>query len=336
MKYAIWNNKGGVGKTFLSFIIACEYALKNPDKQIVLMDLCPQANLSEIVLGGNGKGAVVLDKFLKEAKRKTIGGYFDERISNPQKQTGTEATYLISNLKEHNQNIPKNLHLVIGDPSLEIQTQAINQISGQVLPTDSWANVHRWLIDLSTGIRNKLGNPIFFIDCNPSFAAYTELAILAADRLIVPCSADGSSARAIDNMGRLIYGVNLTKEYRDINFSEKAKKFGFSLPSIHVVSLNRSTQYDTKASKSFSAMFEEIKKRTSNLQKEGVAFSLDRDKSFFDVPDAHTVSVVCSHEGTTLSTLKMGHHQVHDLLVQVNPEPFERYKKSINELVSVL
>jgi cellulose biosynthesis protein BcsQ len=28
MKYCIWNNKGGVGKTFLTYAIATEYAKK--------------------------------------------------------------------------------------------------------------------------------------------------------------------------------------------------------------------------------------------------------------------------------------------------------------------
>jgi cellulose biosynthesis protein BcsQ len=57
MRYAIWNNKGGVGKTFLAFVIACEYADQHPDRKVIMLDLCPQANLSEIVLGGNGSGA---------------------------------------------------------------------------------------------------------------------------------------------------------------------------------------------------------------------------------------------------------------------------------------
>src|SRR5437660_11703439 len=38
--------------------------------------------------------------------------------------------------------------LIAGDPSLEIQAEAINQIAGQTLPADSWANVHQWLKDL--------------------------------------------------------------------------------------------------------------------------------------------------------------------------------------------
>ncbi|MGF6809770.1 Mrp family chromosome partitioning ATPase [Paraburkholderia sp. Clong3] len=31
--YAVWNNKGGVGKSYLTFQIACEYARQNPLKK---------------------------------------------------------------------------------------------------------------------------------------------------------------------------------------------------------------------------------------------------------------------------------------------------------------
>lgn len=336
MIYSIWNNKGGVGKTFLSFIVGCEYAFFNPNKQIIVMDLCPQANVSEIFLGGNGNGSDVLSKILKESKRKTIGGYFDARINSPHNRTGNEADYLTSNLRQYNPNLPENIHLVVGDPSLELQAQAINQISAQTLPVGSWTNVHRWLMDLIAGIKSRLSDTVFFIDCNPSFAAYTELAILASDRLIVPCTADGSSARAIDNIGGLIYGVNIPPEYREVNFSKKAKDNKFALPSIHIVSLNRSTQYDKRASKGFLAMFDEIKKRTKILEKNGIPFSSNEEIRFLDVPDAHTVSVVCSHLGVPLSKLQMGKHQIHGLIVQVNPEPYQRYKQSIDRLVSIL
>ena len=45
MRYAAWNNKGGVGKTFLSFVLATEIA-KEREVPVVLVDMCPQVNLS--------------------------------------------------------------------------------------------------------------------------------------------------------------------------------------------------------------------------------------------------------------------------------------------------
>ena len=80
MRYAVWNNKGGVGKSFLSFVLATEIS-HTRNIPVVLVDMCPQANLSEIVLGGNGIGSGRLEKLIQE--RKTIGGYFDSRINSP-------------------------------------------------------------------------------------------------------------------------------------------------------------------------------------------------------------------------------------------------------------
>ena len=52
MKYAFWNNKGGTGKTSLAFQTITEYAILHPEKKILAIDLCPQANLSELMMGG--------------------------------------------------------------------------------------------------------------------------------------------------------------------------------------------------------------------------------------------------------------------------------------------
>src|SRR5262245_3842396 len=54
--YAFWNNKGGVGKRFLCFVAASEYAHRNPGTDVYVIDLCPQGNVSEILLGGPDGG----------------------------------------------------------------------------------------------------------------------------------------------------------------------------------------------------------------------------------------------------------------------------------------
>lgn len=211
MKYAIWNNKGGVGKSFLTFALATEYASQNPDKQVFVIDMCPQANVSEIILGGNGRGAEILEKLINDSK--TIGGYFDERLESPQRLSGNETSFALK-ANDDNEHIPANLYLIAGDPSLEVQAETINQIASQTLPVDTWKNVHSWLKDLVQALSGKHENSTFFIDCNPSFAAYTELALVASDKLIIPCTADGSSARAIDNLAQLVYGVENKELWR--------------------------------------------------------------------------------------------------------------------------
>ena len=337
MRYAIWNNKGGVGKSFLTFIFATEYAETHPEKIVCVVDMCPQANVSEIFLGGNGNGASVLNDILSMgAVRQTIGGYFDSRIIQPHAKTGTESTVLV---EPHNFNhaLPGNMLLVAGDPSLEVQTEAINQIANQSLPRESWRNVHSWLSDLCSVIESRYPDTTFFIDCNPSFAAYTALSIVAADSLIVPCSADGSSARAISNLGQLVYGHNAPPQYNNAMFSARLRTAGLVPPSIAMVILNRSTQYNEKASKAFEAMFDEIKKRATSLLASEPRSRGNRTQEFFyDIPDTHSVAIVSSHTGLPIHRLEMKKYEVFGENPQVNLAPLERYRDAIATVVRQL
>lgn len=337
MRYAIWNNKGGVGKSFLTFMMATEVAHNNPDTVVLVADMCPQANLSEIILGGNSTGAARLESILSEGRdRRTIGGYFDRRIASPHAITGSEGDYLIR-AEDENINMPPNLYLLVGDPSLEIQAQVINQISGQTLPEDAWKNVHCWLRDLITANTGRRGDShVTFIDCNPSFSAYTGLSMVAAERLIVPCSSDGSSARAIDNIGALVYGLNGTGVHAGVGFHAKARQFGISLPLIHSVVLNRSTQYNKKASKAFGAMFQAIKDRVMKMKSSASHHFAQQASLFFEIPDNHSVAIVCSHQGKPLYQIRPGQYSVHDQNPQVNNEPLDRYKAALDEFRSSL
>ena len=84
LTYAIWNNKGGTGKTSLTFQTVCRYSELNPEKRILVIDICPQANISEIMLGGqeNGGSASLL-AIQGKTPRCSIGGYFDARLAAP-------------------------------------------------------------------------------------------------------------------------------------------------------------------------------------------------------------------------------------------------------------
>ena len=117
MRYAIWNNKGGVGESFVTFLAACEYGRQHPDKKVVIVDMCPQANVSEVVLGGNGDGSRELEKLLSEEPRRTVGGYFDERITSPHKITGNETSFILK-ADHYNANLDTNIYIIAGDPSL--------------------------------------------------------------------------------------------------------------------------------------------------------------------------------------------------------------------------
>jgi chromosome partitioning protein len=154
------------------------------------------------------------------------------------------------------------------------------------------------------------------------------------DAIIVPCSSDGSSARAIDNVGSLLYGVMKGADYGAANFPARARHFGIKLPEVHSVVLNRSTQYNKKASKAFGAMFDEIKRRVEDLRESSPNSFVKDGPHFEDVPDSHSVAIVCSHQGLPL--LKPGRYEVHDTEPQVNAEPLERYRDAVAAFIMTI
>ena len=196
--YALWNNKGGVGKSYLTFQIAAEYARQHRDQNVLVIDLCPQANSSSMLLGGMERGETALDRLSSAEPRLTIAGYIRERISSPYQNPRAGAKY-IHRVSDHNNQIASNLHIVVGDEELEMLA---SRVAGATRPgpDDAWAKVHMWVLDLINDVRQKWNADkiTVFLDCNPSFGIYTELAPLggaaAADSVLggwvvpaVPC-----------------------------------------------------------------------------------------------------------------------------------------------------
>jgi chromosome partitioning protein len=208
--YALWNNKGGVGKSYLTFQIACEYARTHPTKNVLVVDVCPQANASSMLLGGITQGEKALDQLGSGNPRRTISGYIRERIASPYHNPQVGADYLLQ-VHSVNPEVPTNLFLIPGDEELEILSSRVTHAAAPG-PDDAWTKVHLWLSDLIHDVSKRWNVPAItvFIDCNPSFGVYTELAMAAADRLIIPFSADGSSRRAVRSVLALLYGISRT------------------------------------------------------------------------------------------------------------------------------
>jgi len=338
-KYALWNNKGGVGKSFLAFSLACEYALANPDEDVLVLDMCPQANLTEMLLGGKDSTASALDQFYALRPRRSVGGYFEARLNSPFIPLGSIADYVVKP-SSCNENLPGNIYLVPGDNLLELLSEAIRQASNMALPSDAWPKVMRWLTDLIREFyeESAASDVAVFIDCNPSFSIYTQIALCAADFVIVPFTADDSSRRGIENVFALLYGISDSElqGYAKLSFSKKAGDEGIDLPRLHTFVSNRVTMYKGKPSSAFEAKSAPIKSLVEDIaisnKRAFDGFKTPRDL-FIEMPDYHGVAVVASSEGTPLSQLKSGHHNIDGDTVQVNQTSIEKYKKAIGKLV---
>ncbi|MDH0049256.1 ParA family protein [Comamonas terrigena] len=341
-RYALWNNKGGVGKSFLTFSLACEYALANPDEDVLVLDLCPQANLTEMFLGGKDIASTALEQFYAQKPRRSVGGYFEARLTSPFLLLPDISDFLCKPC-EFNANIPENITLLAGDNLLELLAEAIRGVAQLPLPSDAWAKVMRWLVDLTRTFSDDstASDVVTFVDCNPSFSIYTQIALCSAENLLVPFTADDSSRRGIENVFALLYGLASSElqGYARLSFSNRANQEKIELPRIHSFVSNRATYYRGKPSSAFEAKSAPIKRLVEGAALSGKRYFANyRQMSdlFAEMPDYHSVAVVASSEGCPLSLMKSGHHDVDGDTVQVNQISINKYQKAIGKLVGRL
>ena len=337
-KYAFWNNKGGTGKTSIAFQAITLYAQNHPDERVLAIDVCPQANLSELMLGGlNNKGS---DKLLARqglVPRCSVGGYFQLRLPSPYTVPVFVAADFITHPHALNYAIPENIDLVCGDPLLELQANAVNTLANNQIPgSNPWIEVVDWLRDFIDQIEKDY-DAIFF-DCNPSFSLYTQIALSAADLLVLPVMADDSSRRAIQNAFSLVYGLKLPSEiYMAFAFATKLRAAGRDLPKVHLIVKNRLTQYMGAAS-AYAAVLDAIELDVKQLLKSNPdIFNFNEiSNGFSELRDFGTTGVVAFAKGLPFSEVHVGKQTVNGHRVQVKKEYLENAQNAMTEMVKKL
>ncbi|MDD4964821.1 MAG: ParA family protein [Gallionella sp.] len=342
-KYLIWNNKGGVGKTFLTYMLSVEYALIHPEEDVVVIDACPQSNVSEMILGGNGKGEDNLAKYRENDL--TIAGYIKQRYERSKSsKLGNESSYFVE-AKRSNPNMPENLYLLPGDVDLDICSTIINYL-GVAPERGAWKKSRLLLNDLIDSFEHRKGadsrKQVFFIDCNPSFANYTEMAVLASNRVIVPCTADAASIRGIFNSFKLIYGISLSNKDKleedvFLAFNSHAIDNALPLPLIHSFVLNRSRTNLKDAASAFKSHVDEIAKLAKSVQISHPKIFLAGDYgNVFNVKDGNTLASIINHEGQPLSTLQQKKYVIYGQETQANNTQIKPLLDDIKELIKAL
>lgn len=348
--YAFWNNKGGVGKSYLTFQIACEYARTHPSAKVLVIDLCPQANSSSMLLGGIVSGEQKLDEYSSSSPKRTISGYIEERIRSPYVSPKVGGSYPVR-VRDVNSAVPQNLYLVIGDEELEVQASRISNAAVPG-PSDAWRVVHSWISDLISDIRTSwdVTDCTVFIDCNPSFTIYTELALTASDRLIIPFSADGSSKRAVKAVLSLVYGIRRHTGALQSEFHINSERFRMSVPKIYSYVGNRLTQMNNSSASAFRTVVNEIGNEIwSNWKTSPNMFAIhpsgtgapgnrsDFRKMFqAEINDANTASVVSGALGIPISFLNAGQKNVAGRSITVNQTQLDKQKPNLQQFVSTI
>ena len=224
-----------------------------------------------------------------------------------------------------------------GDPLLELQANAINTLANTQIPgTNTWIGIIDWLKTFT----ERLGNQYdaVFIDANPSFSIYTQIAISTVDFLVLPVMADDSSRRAIQNAFSLVYGLRLPSEiYSKHSFSTKLTEVERALSKIHSIVKNRITQYMGPAS-AYAAVLRSIDGDIRDLLEKNVEiFSfLNTTDGIISVRDFQTTGVVAFARGCPFFTLRAGKRDIGGRRVQVNEPQRLKCVEAIDVLVDKL
>jgi cellulose biosynthesis protein BcsQ len=345
--YVIWNNKGGVGKSTIVFHIASMYAEQNTDQNVVVIDMCPQANSSMMLMGGGTNAEARLQELVIGDIPRTVVGYITDSVLK--NDTSDVKKYLLQ-LQESNSKLPSNLFLMSGDGNLELIAPLLAERADAtpLSTTDSpWIEIHSIIKKFTE--RTIFDKPTtFFIDTNPSFSIYTQVAILSGQKLLVPINADDSSIYAISGLFNLIWGSEKKHPvYGKYTFASKVDNFGVERPRIALLLGNRFTQ-KLGAAHAFKALSQEaVRKMFAEYQKNRDRFvdgELNNyDQSQFEAAyscelrDFNSAGVVSANQGLPLSQmLDTRRYTVYNQEIQVSEDQRKLCHDVIKGLVAKL
>ncbi|CAN0654920.1 chromosome partitioning protein [Nitratireductor aquimarinus] len=237
----VFNNKGGVGKTTLTYHLA--HALGALGKKVLLVDLDPQCNLTIIALQMHAIHDIwtAEDEFIEDfasAREKHSDCAFKQMLQTPRSIHFTlkpteDGTAEVDTLPPP---IPlkDNVHIIPGRLTLHLFEAKIGE---------RWSGIYQGdPLSIRTGTRVRTlaheyaeiyGYDIVILDTSPSLGALNRHLLSLADGFIIPCSPDLFSVYGIRNIGNALRTwrrqfdsiFHFLSDQKRSNFPEKFVRF---------------------------------------------------------------------------------------------------------------
>ncbi len=168
---AIAIQRGGVGKSFLTFVLASEFAARG--EQVLMVDLDPQVSLSEMM-------------GIDTTKTKTFDDLLSQ-VASPKAKEGDIDPVDPLAITDNLSILPASIDMAVTDQFIAaLQFHRETCVKRCLEP---YLGHFRWI----------------FIDCSPSLGMLTINALTAAQRLVVPVGTDFVSVRALKHFISFAY-----------------------------------------------------------------------------------------------------------------------------------
>lgn len=188
---SIFNNKGGVGKSTISWNLA--HGLGTLDKKVLLVDFDPQCNLSIAMLGESAFVASLPSQNAPYGM--TIRSFLQRFLQN----TGGEEIFL-----HKGPHTSDNVDLIAGDFWLNIYADSLNVGNDLLMGSGLSRYVALQKIVAAAELKVGLSYDYVIVDLPPSFGALVRAAFYSSDYFVVPCTSDSFSAYCVGLIGQMV------------------------------------------------------------------------------------------------------------------------------------
>lgn len=204
---AVFNNKGGVGKTTLLINLASYLALEM-NRKVLIIDADPQCNATQSMFS-----ETEVDKLYKTKKTFTV-----DKVVHP---LAIGKGYSEELSPFHRSDF--GLDIIIGDPQLSLQEDLLARDWSQAMGGDIRGLRTNYVF--SELLSRCKDYDYVFLDVGPSLGAINRSVLLACDFFISPMSVDIFSLRAIENIR-----ISIEKWQKQLKSAMKTTEYLDSLP----------------------------------------------------------------------------------------------------------